>query len=106
MLPVWTQVIGTSLAQNFAHVNGNCVLIVGEKGTLPVSVTSHDNSMLYRRPLKYKMATISVLNPMQSPEKILVGVIKTARHPGVKIDHGFTFFSVTPIVYDNGRAEK
>ena len=76
MLPVWTQVIGTSLAHNFAHVNGNRILIVGEKGTLPVSVASHDNSILYRRPLKYKMATISALNPMQSPEKILVGAIK------------------------------
>jgi len=67
---------------------------------------SHDISIRSRRLLKYKMVTISALNPMQSPEKILVGVTKIARHPGVKIDHGFTFFSLTSIVYDNGRVEK
>jgi len=69
-------VIGTSLAHNFAHVNGSRVLIVGEKGTLPVSVASHDNSILYRQPIKYKTATIAVLDPMLSPEEILVGAIK------------------------------
>ena len=77
MLPVWTRVIGTSLTQNFAHENGNRVLNVGEKGTLPVSVASHDNSILYHQPLKYKKATISALNPMQSPERMLVGAINS-----------------------------
>jgi len=37
---------------------------------------SPDISIRSHRPLKYKMATISALNPMQSPEKILVGAIK------------------------------
>jgi len=37
---------------------------------------SPDVSIWSRRPLKYKMATISALNPMLPPEEILVGVIK------------------------------
>ena len=52
------------------------VLIVGDEGILPENADSPDVSIRSRRPLKYEMAIISALNPMQSPEKILVGAIK------------------------------
>jgi len=51
------------------------------------------------------MVTISAPNPMLSPEKIFVGVIK--QH-AVMMSRStrISFFSLTPIAQDNGRAEK
>ena len=40
------------------------------------------------------------------PEDNLVEVIKTARHPNVEIDYGFTSFSLTLIAHSNRGAEK
>ena len=94
--------IGTLLAQNFAHVNGKLdVSIAANPGTLLENVVP-----LINLHFKYKVPTISALNLMLSPKEKLVGVIKIARHPNVGIDYGFTFFSLTPIAHSSGRAEK
>ena len=76
--------IGTSLAQNFTHVNGDIgVLIVGKEGILLENADSLGVSIRSRQPLKYKMAIIAVLDPMLSPEEILVGAIK--QHAAMKL---------------------
>src|SRR6266498_3548983 len=97
--------------------SGSRVSIVASQGISPNNANGHANSTPPHSLLRGKVQAKrtgrrrtprrqDVSTTCRSSEETFIGVIKTTRRLNVEINYGFTFFSLTPIARDDGRAEK